>query len=335
MAPEDASQPSPEFIEIPLEVDAGHEGFRLDRYLVSCFGRLSRNRVLTMIREGRVRDSEGRALTKPSTRVRLGLALVVSRPAPSEPEIEVDYTLLYEDADLLVIDKPPGLPVHASARYHKNTLTALMRDKLGAGHGWEMAHRLDRETSGVMVFGRQGLSGPELKKSFFRREVRKEYLALVAGRLEGEREVDIALGPALDSQVRIKVGPRSVDDGGQEASTRVEALAWGEFRNQTCTLVRASPRTGRTHQIRVHLAEIGHAILGDKLYGGDESLFIDVAEGRRSAKEVEAELGLSRHALHAHTLTLPHPQHGALVRFEAPWPAELHEVLALPGDRGS
>lgn len=321
-----------ELIHIPLRVDAGHAGYRLDRYLARRFARLSRNRVTTMIQEGRVRRlDDGLRLTRGAHRVREGDRLVISRPAPNEPELRVDYRTLFEDPHMLVIDKPAGLPVHPSARYHHHTLTALMRTRLGAGHGWEMAHRLDRETSGVMVFGRVGSTGPEIKGAFFRREVEKTYLAIVHGRLEGSRVVDLPLGPARASKVLIKQGPRALDDEGLAATTRFEALAHGHFRDAPATLVRAEPKTGRTHQIRVHLAETGHAIVGDKLYGLDEQHFIDVFEGTKSAEQLGAELGLQRHALHAWRLALPHPVTGERLCFEAPWPPDLAQLIALPG----
>ncbi|HKX25976.1 MAG TPA: pseudouridine synthase, partial [Actinomycetota bacterium] len=104
-------------------------------------------------------------------RVHAGQVLVIRRPAPEEPPVLLDYEVVHRDEHLLVLDKPGNLPVHPSARYHRHTLTALLRRRLGPGHGWEMAHRLDRETSGVMVFGRRKSSGPALKGSFYRREV--------------------------------------------------------------------------------------------------------------------------------------------------------------------
>jgi 23S rRNA pseudouridine1911/1915/1917 synthase len=256
--------------------------------------------------------------------------LVIRRPAPEEPPVILDYAVLHHDPHLLVLDKPANLPVHPSARYHRHTLTALMRRRLGPGHGWEMAHRLDRETSGVMVFGRRKASGPALKGSFYRREVEKEYLALVAGRFEGTALVDIPLGSALGSAILIKVGRRELDDGGQPAQTEVEALAHGEFREQVITLVRCRPRTGRTHQIRVHMAAIGHPLLGDKLYAVSEQEFLDVVENGRPVAELEAKLGLTRQALHARALSFPHPHTSERVRFVAPWPAELAAILPLP-----
>jgi 23S rRNA pseudouridine1911/1915/1917 synthase len=319
-------------IEFELEVGDGADGYRLDRFLALRFTRMSRTRVHRMLAAGGVRcRSSGEVLRKNARRVRAGQVLVIRRPAPEEPAVVLDYAVLYRDEHLLVLDKPANLPVHPSARYHRHTLTALMRRRLGPGHGWEMAHRLDRETSGVMVFGRRGGSGSQLKGSFFRREVAKEYLALVTGRFEGERLIDVPLGPARGSAILIKVGRRELDDGGLPAQTHVEGLAHGEFGGRPISLVRCRPRTGRTHQIRVHMAEIGHPLVGDKIYAVAEQEFLDVVENGRPVAELEARLGLWRHALHARSLSLPHPLTGEQVTFTAKWPAELAAILPEPG----
>lgn len=318
-------------IEFELVVGSAHEGQRLDRFLSQRFVRMSRNRVHRMLEAGGVRcRSSNEVLHKNSLRVHEGQVLIIRRPAPVEPPVLLDYGVLHQDEDLFVIDKPGNLPVHPSARYHRHTLTALLRRRLGPGHGWEMAHRLDRETSGVMVFGRRNGSGPRLKGSFVRREVEKEYLALVAGRFEGSREIDIPLGPAKNSEILIKVGRRELDDGGLPALTHVESLAHGTMRGSPISLVRCRPRTGRTHQIRVHLAEIGHPLVGDKIYAVSEQEFLDVVEHGRPVAELEAKLGLWRHALHARSLRLPHPSTGERVCFVAPWPSELAEILPIP-----
>lgn len=320
-----------EWISIPLAVELPHDGYRVDRFIHARIPRLSRTRIQRIIERGQVRTAAG-PVTRPAQRVRAGDVVTVMRPAPPEPDVVLDYAVRYEDADLLVIDKPAGLPVHPSARYHRHTLTAVMRGRLGVGHGWEMAHRLDRETSGVMIFGRRRASASVLKRSFQRREIDKQYLALVHGRFEAPRTIDIPLGSALGSEIRVKMGERSLEDGGVSACTVVEPLSYGIFRGEPITLVRARPRTGRQHQIRVHLALCGHGIVGDKLYGIEESWFLDVVERGRPLAELGEQLGLSRHALHAVRIELPHPGHGGRVSYEAPWPDELAAILPVPSE---
>ena len=126
------------------------------------------------------------------------------------------------------------------------------------------------------------------------------------------------------------MGPRELDDGGLPAQTVVEGLAVGEFRDAPISLVRCSPRTGRTHQIRVHLASLGHSIIGDKLYTAEEDDYLAVLERGAPVAELEAKLGLWRQALHARRLALPHPHTGERVEYVAPWPPELAELLELP-----
>lgn len=328
---DEADEPEGAPIFIPLVVDTGRDGFRLDRFLASRIARLSRTRVQQIVAAGRVRRADtGEVLLRPAQRLRAGEALILERPAPREPPVVLDYAEVHRDPDLLVLDKPAGLPVHPSARYHRHTLTALMRERLGAGHGWEMAHRLDRETSGLLLLGRHGASASALKRAFFARAIDKRYWALCHGCIEGHVRIDMSLGPAEGSAIRIKMGPRRIGDGGVTAATQVRPLAHGEFRGRPITLIEARPETGRQHQIRVHLAELGHPLLGDKLYGVDEAKFLAIVDGGRPLAELEAELGLARHALHAVSLELEHPTGGQRVRFTAPWPADLAAILPAP-----
>ncbi len=321
------------WIDIPLAVDDALTGYRLDRFLAERIRRLSRTRIQSIIAAGNVRRVHEGVPSSPlraATRVRAGETVIVRRPCPEEPVVPMRADVLHCCEELLVLDKPAGLPVHPSARYHRGTLTAVLRREFGPDHGWRMAHRLDRETSGVIVFGRRGTSDSLLKRAFQERRVHKEYLAIVHGSVREPVSVDIPLGSALGSRVRIKMGPRALSDGGLPAHTDLEPVVAAEFRGQPVTLVRASPRTGRQHQIRVHLAEIGHPVVGDKLYGIDEQAFLDVADHLRLMSDLEAELGLARQALHAAAITVPHPTHGVDVRFTAPWPPELASIVDLP-----
>lgn len=334
-APSDGSIATPDglWIDIPLAVDDACTGYRLDRFLAERIRRLSRTRIQSIIAAGHVRRLCAGVASSPlraATRVRAGETVIVRRRPPIEPPVPMHADVLHCEDELLVLDKPAGLPVHPSARYHQGTLTAVLRRDFGPDHGWRMAHRLDRETSGVIVFGRRGATDSLLKRAFQERRVHKEYLAIVHGTLAATTSVDIPLGPALGSRVRIKMGPRSRDDGGLHAQTHLEPLASARFRGLPVTLVRALPRTGRQHQIRVHLAEIGHPVVGDKLYGIDEQAFLDVSDHVRLMSDLEAELGLARQALHAAAITIPHPTSGRDVRFTAPWPPELASIVAPP-----
>ena len=245
------------------------------------------------------------------------------------------YDVLHEDDALLVIDKPAGLPVHPSATYHRHTLTAVMRTRLGAEHGWQMAHRLDRETSGVMVFGQKGTSSGVLKRAFAARAVDKRYLAVVHGAVHESIDIDAPLAFDPTSAVRVKMGVVPLAAGGAVAQTRVVPLGAGVFRGEPVTLVSLFPRTGRQHQLRVHLAHIGHGIVGDKLYGLDERWFIEVVEDRVPMEELNAHLGLPRQALHAASLAVEHPATGERVCFEAAWPPMLADLVPLPADYSS
>ena len=328
--PASAHAHAPEWIDIPLPVDPARDGYRLDRFLAERIRRLSRTRIQAIIAHGSVRCVERPDdILRAASRVHLGETIVVRRPAPVEPAVPLTATVLHRDAALLVLDKPAGLPVHPSARYHRHTLTAVLRAWFGSGHGWQMGHRLDRETSGVIVFGRGPAAGA-LKRAFQERRVDKRYLAIVHGELRESGTIDLPLGPALGSRVRIKIGPRCLGDGGLPAATVVTPLCHGRFRGEPITLVEARPLSGRQHQIRVHLACHGHPVLGDKLYGIDEQAFIDVADHVRLMSDLEAELGLSRQALHAASIALDHPGQGTPLVVTAPWPEELAEILTPP-----
>lgn len=327
--------PPTEWIEVPLEVEPNLDGYRLDRFLKAKVVRLSRARIQAIIERGQVLTLEGLALMRPAIRVRLGQRFILLRPAPHEPDAVMEYRVVHTDRSLLVIDKPAGLAVHPSARYHRNTLTALMRERMGPEHGWEMAHRLDRETSGLMLFGRRRLgpgraglaSGGILKRSFQQREIWKSYLAIVRGSIDGPVCVDLPLGRALESEIQVKMEVRSPERGGLPAATDVAPLQHFQRGGEALTLVACAPRTGRQHQIRVHLAALGTPVLGDKLYGVEERAFLDVMENGRPVTELETQAGFWRQALHAWRVSLPHPDHGERLEFEAPWPVELADLI--------
>lgn len=323
-----------EIYEVPFEVEPNYAGWRLDRYLAEKIRRLSRTRIQRIIKEDLVWD--GPRQLKASTQVWAGLAFRLRRQRDPEPTCDRDFGVVYEDDDVLVVDKPAGLPVHPSARYFHHTLTSVLRERQPSGEKWDIAHRLDRETSGLVACGKHPAATKALKALFARQgAVGKEYLALVHGWPNDDRvRIDRPLA-LLDHPLRVKMG---VVDGpeGKPSVTEVEVeqrlsldVPW---RGPELTLVRCRPITGRQHQIRVHLAAWGHPIVGDKIYGPSDTYFADFADGVLS-DEARRELVLERHALHAAALTFEHPSTGRRLRVEAPLPEDLGDLVQKGGSQ--
>lgn len=320
-----------EYITIPLEVGRAGHGYRLDRYLGIRFERLSRARIHQMIAQGRVQCQESRQpLKKKSMRMSEGMRLWVHRPAPQDEEELAPFSVLHQDAQLLVIDKPAGVPVQPTARHFKSSLPGQLRAHFGESQSWEIAHRLDRETSGVMLLGQAKGSASQLKMAFEARKMDKCYLALMHGELRQAQWVHAPIGPAVGAKIRIKMGvvPRSSD--GQESKTYFLPIKGGQFRSAPVTWALAFPYTGRTHQIRVHAEHLGLPLVGDKLYGIAEEKFIDVAEGRRDEAELAQELGMRYQALHAWQISFDHPLSGARERMRAPLPERMRALDHCP-----
>lgn len=202
----------------------------------------------------------------------------------------------YEDDQLLAANKPAGLVCHPTKTDEYSSLISRVRLYLGPGSQPQLINRLDRETSGVTLLAKDSQSARQLRALFERRQVRKEYLAIVHGRVRQEHgSIDAALGKDEHSRVAIK---DCVRNDGAPAQTEY----WAERRlDGPFTLLRVVPHTGRKHQIRIHLAHIGHPIVGDKLYGGDEDLYLALVENRLT-DEQRKRLVLPYHALHARTL---------------------------------
>ncbi len=296
-----------DLIRIDLDVPKECDGWRLDRFVQGRIPRLSRTRIQKMIR---AQAELGGPTLRPASRVAGGQRLTLLRPAPEEPDVPRHYRVIAEDGPLIAIDKPAGLPVHATARYHRNTLMALLRDGYDPPYP-HLVHRLDRETSGVLLLCRDPTLEAALKGELAHRRVQKRYLAIVRGQLPAEEgEIDGAIGPHPESGIRVKMRVRAE---GQPACTRYRVLE----RRGDYALVVAEPRTGRQHQIRVHLAHAGAYVVGDKLYGPDPSCMLEHLETGWS-ESLAARLELPRHALHAAEMRLRHPQRGDALCFEAP-----------------
>lgn len=288
-------------------------GLRLDRFVQNRIPRLSRTRANQIVRACAY-HADGRR-RRPSDRVHEGEIVLLVRPPFEEPEAPTSFDVVYEDEAMVVVDKPAGLPVHPSASYHKNTLTFLLRERYPEQTP-HLAHRLDRETSGVLVCARTLDDERHLKKAFERRQVKKTYLAIARGRMEhDEGRVDLPLGRP-DTGLHLLMEVRS---DGAPSRTRYRVVA----RAPEHTLVALEPETGRQHQLRVHLAALGHPIVGDKLYGPEGSqTFLDyIDEGM--TPELASRLGHDRQALHAHLLVITHPRTGRPIELAAPLAPDL------------
>ena len=300
-----------------LHVDEEHEGNRLDNFLTSLLPDHSRSQIQRMIKDGHVKGPS--AIVRPSTAVHAGQEFEVDVPAPvaatPEPE-ELPLPIIYQDQDVVVLDKPAGMVVHPAAGHSSGTLVnALLHHVTDlSGIGGELrpgiVHRLDRGTSGVMVVAKNDRAHQELSRQFSEREVEKEYIALVWGVVQAGKRIDAAIG--RDPQQRQKMSTRARRS--RSAVTRVTFAR--HF--QGVSLLKVAIATGRTHQIRVHLSAIGHPIVGDSTYGGVH---------RRTTKDLRAVMRLERPFLHAARLAFTHPTDHRRVEFESPLPADLQSVI--------
>lgn len=318
--------PTPEgFVDTCFVVEPNYDGWRLDLYLCEKIRRLSRSRIQRIIERGVLCEAKK---LKPSTLVTPGLTFFIRRKAEVEPETPTELGEVHLDDWLLIVDKPAGLPMHPSARYHAGTLVTLVREKYGTnaeGHTPEPAHRLDRETSGLVVLGRSPEACRRLMRTFVQGDVKKQYLAICEGQPpEDSFEIDAPIAEGTDL---IRIAVRIDPEHGKPAKTRFRVLERFERDGAKFSLVRCFPETGRQHQIRIHLHTAGFPLVGDKMYGPDPGYF-DRFSRKCLEPEAWAQLRLSRHALHAAAITFQHPGNGGSVTFESPLPADLAAFLS-------
>jgi 23S rRNA pseudouridine1911/1915/1917 synthase len=311
--------PENEVIELVVPQDAA--GLRLDRFLAGAGRGWSRSQVTRWIAEGHVRRNGGP--TKPAQLLVPGDVVEVAPPPVSPSELrpqEMPLDIIYEDEHLIVINKPPGLVVHPAAGNPDGTLVnallAHCRDLSGVG-GVErpgIVHRLDKDTSGVLVAAKSDAAHRALSLAFRWRTTDKRYLAVTYGSFTGdEGVVDAPIARHPTERKRMAVVP-----GGRPARTlyRVRERFAG------CALVECRLVTGRTHQVRVHMAHIGHALVGDPTYSGRQWRSIANREAAAACRE------FPRQALHAWKLTVAHPASGEVMTFEAPLAADMTALLA-------
>jgi 23S rRNA pseudouridine1911/1915/1917 synthase len=308
-----------------LIADAEAQGVRLDVWLARRLPSLSRARLQALVDQGLVLLDGHTA--RPSSRLRQGQVATVHvpPPAPTAPQPEdIPLSIVHEDAHLLVIDKPPGLVVHPGAGAPKGTLVnallSRVHDLSGVGGVLRpgIVHRLDRGTSGLLVVAKDDETHRALARQFASRRVEKEYLALVHG-VPSARQGEIAAPIGRDPVHRKRMSARAPRGREARTSWHVEEPLDG------AALLRVRIHTGRTHQVRVHLASIGHPVAGDPTYGGTRTPSCRHPDAR------EALRGLRRPALHSARLVFTHPATGQRVAFASPLPPDLLAVLRRLG----
>ncbi|HZV06298.1 MAG TPA: RluA family pseudouridine synthase [Gemmataceae bacterium] len=306
------------------------EAPRLDQYLAGMFSDFSRSVVQRVIDAGGV--SVNGKPAKASYRVRQGDRIRVEKPEPTHPlpvAEEIPLDILYEDEFLAAVNKPADMVVHPAKGHWSGTLVNALRfhfDQLSGANGDYRAgivHRLDRDTSGVILIAKEEQTHRDLSQLFEQRKIFKEYVALTAGVLDRDSDyIEGRIAHHPHDRVKMIVSDDEEDDG-KDAVSYYEVIE--RFRG--FSFCRIQPRTGRTHQIRVHLASIGCPVLADKVYGGRDRLHLsELVPGLDAEKD---ELLLSRHALHAHRLRLRHPRRRTILDLEAPLPPEFQKTLAV------
>jgi len=301
-----------------LHVSAEQAGSRLDQFLASEVPGQSRSRVQRLIKDGLVRVAGREARANYLVRPGDAIAVEVPAPVPATPQAEaIPIDVLFEDADIIVVNKPAGMVVHPAPGHGGGTLVnALLHHAEDlSGVGGELrpgiVHRLDRGTSGVMVVAKHDAAHREMARQFHDREVEKEYEALVWGLVHQGRRIDAAIG--RDPHDRTKMSNRA-----RFARSAVTRVTFSRFLDGVSYL-RVAIATGRTHQIRVHLSGIGHPIVGDTTYGGVR---------RMMPAHLRVVLQLQRPFLHACRLVFTHPADpGRRLEFTAPLSDDLQSVL--------
>jgi len=335
---------------IHLEVPLQSEPLRLDSFLKEKFSHRSREQLKKVISSGVVSVKRNQAVgkLKPSFQLLAGDKIQVISKRNAEPEVNFDYKVIYEDEALLVINKPGNLPVHPAGSYYFHTLLIHLRTKGFTQEPKEtqqyyLPHRIDKETSGIIVLCKTPEHCANLTHQFASRVPKKRYLAICYGKFnETSFNVNSPMKRAVNSKIRLKMQITNHDDNDAlSAQTDFKVLSAGNH----FSLVECFPKTGRQHQIRVHLESIGHPIVGDKLYSLPESeavLFYEIPQEKYQLKDkdnpyvlaprmvkpqIHKKLILQRQALHASEIEFKHPISGETVKFKADLADDLKKHL--------
>ena len=322
---------------LELEVRRDYQGRRLDKYLAARLQQYSRSFLQRLIKEGAVKvDNKA---VKASYSIRKGDTITLEIPILEKEHLrpeDIPLDIIYEDEYLMLVNKPPDMVVHPAPGHMSSTLVNALLfhceklSRLGGYYKAGIVHRLDRDTSGVMLVVKSDIVHEDIARQFEKRTVHKEYLALVEGDVELDSD-QIELPIGRHTKNRLKMSIRH-DEGGKEATSIYEVIErFGDF-----TLVKVMPRTGRTHQIRVHMKAIGHPIVADADYNSRDCLYAweITGKGERPSAPTDEPPILERQALHAYRLEFFHPILKKRVSFQAEPPEDMQRVLKLLRERG-
>ncbi len=327
-----------QWVWVPFEVDKKFDGYRIDRFLSQRLLGYSRSKVQGILAEARVLKGDRPA--KANTKVRTGEKIQIAYlRRPEKPlEGEASLPVLFEDEDLILVNKPGDLLSHPTDKIVHNTVLGILRHSRPDLPKLHLLHRLDRETSGVIALAKNPKTARIWTRHMEAHRIHKEYIAVVRGEVSpAEGVIDMPIGrQGGDIRVRQWV----CVPGAVEAVTRYVCAGVSEYRSIGVTprntdtpvprhsIVRVFPETGRLHQIRVHFAAIGHSLLGDPLYTGDGEIYQKMTEGKCTEAD-RASLGFPRVALHAAVLTFPHPATKIELRVEVPLPPDLQSLILI------
>lgn len=318
---------------VELDVRLKVDGARLDQYLSAQYTDYSRSLIQTAIAEGVVLVN-GRP-SKASYKVRTGDHISIrlpDRPAAEPIAEDIPLTVLYEDEFLALVDKPSDMVVHPAKGNWTGTLVNALQHRFAhlsreaGAYRAGIVHRLDRDTSGVILVAKEEQTHRDLSMLFETRQVFKEYAAVTAGVIDRDSDyIEAKIGRHPHDRIKMIAVEHTDDD--EDESEAKDACSFYEVveRFRGFTFVRVQPRTGRTHQIRVHLASIGHPVVADKVYAGHDRVRLsDLAAGTPAEAD---EVLLARQALHAHRIRFRHPRTGRWLEVEAPLPPDIRRVL--------
>jgi len=307
---------------IEIELDASHAGWRLDRALAAQLPALSRERLKVLTKAGAL-TRDGKPVRDPAIKVkgdeRFTLAVPAPEPAHNEPQ-DIPLPIVYEDEHLLVVDKPAGLVVHPAAGNRDGTLVNALLHHCGgslSGIGGVarpgIVHRIDKDTSGLLVVAKHDKAHEGLARQFADHSIDRRYLAIVSGvPRQSQGSVDAPLARSPQNRKKIAIVPR-----GKRAVTHWKRLQLLD----DAALVECRLETGRTHQVRVHMASIGHPLVGDPVYG----------RGKTAHRELLNQLDFKRQALHAAHLGFVHPVTKGRLSFDSALPSDMQELFTALG----